>query len=126
MSNFEASIDEKNTLSMKETRYDNKEKDILFSRAIKAGKRLYYVDVKQSSRGDLYLALTESKKIVSGDPDMPQFSYEKHKLFVYPEDFEKFTGALADAMRFIYEQQGPVEQRPEEPRNEIQLDEIEF
>ena len=50
----------------------------------------------------------------------------KHKLFVYPEDFEKFTGALADAMRFIYEQQGPVEQRPEEPRNEIQLDEIEF
>lgn len=111
---------------MKETRYDNKEKDILFSRAIKAGKRLYYVDVKQSSRGDLYLALTESKKIVSGDPDMPQFSYEKHKLFVYPEDFEKFTGALADAMRFIYEQQGPVEQRPEEPRNEIQLDEIEF
>ena len=106
--------------------YGSKEKDILFSKAIKAGKRLYDVDVKKSSKGDLYLALTESKKIVSGDPEMPQFSYEKHKLFVYPEDFEKFTGALADAMRFIYEQQGPVEQRPEEPRNEIQLDEIEF
>ena len=55
---------------MKETRYDSKEKDILFSRAIKAGKRLYYVDVKQSSRGDLYLALTESKRIVSGDPEI--------------------------------------------------------
>ena len=111
---------------MKETRYDSKEKDILFSRAIKAGKRLYYVDVKQSSRGDLYLALTESKRIVSGDPEMPQFSYEKHKLFVYPEDFEKVTSALADAMRFIYEQQGPVEQRAVEEQKDIQLDEIEF
>ena len=111
---------------MKETRYDSKEKDILFSRAIKAGKRLYYVDVKQSSRGDLYLALTESKKIVSGDSEMPQFSFEKHKLFVYPEDFEKFTSALADAMRFIYEQQGPVEQRVVEERGDIQLDELEF
>lgn len=111
---------------MKETHFDSKEKDILFSRAIKAGKRLYYVDVKQSSRGDLYLALTESKKIVSGDPEMPQFSYEKHKLFVYPEDFEKFTGALADAMRYIYEQQGPVEQRVVEERSDIKLDDIEF
>lgn len=111
---------------MKETRYDSKEKDILFSRAIKAGKRLYYVDVKQSSRGDLYLALTESKRIVSGDPEMPQFSYEKHKLFVYPEDFEKFTSALADAMRFIYEQQGPVEQRVVEEQRDIQLEELEF
>lgn len=111
---------------MKETHYDSKEKEILFSKAIKAGKRLYYIDVKKNSRGDLFLALTESKKIVSGEPDMPQFTYEKHKLFVYPEDFEKFTGALADAMRFIYEQQGPVEQRPEVEHGDIQLDEIEF
>ncbi len=126
MTNFDPRNDEKSYFSMKETRYDNKEKDILFSRAIKAGKRLYYVDVKQSSRGDMYLALTESKRIVSGDPEMPQFSYEKHKLFVYPEDFEKFTGALADAMRYIYEQQGPVEQRVVEERGDIKLDEIEF
>lgn len=102
------------------------EKDILFSRAIKAGKRIYYIDVKQNSRNEMYLSLTESKKIVSGDAEMPQFSYEKHKLFVYPEDFEKFTGALADAMRFIYEHQGPVDQRPEETKSEIELDEIEF
>ena len=106
--------------------YGSKERDILFSKSIKAGKRLYYVDVNQSSKGDMYLSLTESKRIVSGDPEMPQFSYEKHKLFVYPEDFEKFTGALADAMRFIYEHQGPVDQRPEETKSEIELDEIEF
>ena len=94
---------------MKETRYDSKEKDILFSRAIKAGKRLYYVDVKQSSRGDLYLALTESKRIVSGDPEMPQFSYEKHKLFVYPEDFEKFKNALSGVIGFIEDGTVPAE-----------------
>ncbi len=102
------------------------EKDILFSRAVKAGKRIYYVDVKQNSRGDMYLSLTESKKIVSGDPDMPQFNFEKHKIFVYPEDFEKFTTSLADAMKFINEQQGPVEQRPEYDRTDIKLDELEF
>ena len=102
------------------------EKDILFSRSIKAGKRIYYVDVKQSSRGDMYLSLTESKKIVSGDADMPQFNFEKHKIFIYPEDFEKFTSGLADAMKYIYEQQGPVEQRPEEEPRTIQLDDIEF
>ena len=104
----------------------NVEKDILFSRSIKAGKRIYYVDVKQNSRGDMYLSLTESKKIVSGDADMPQFNFEKHKILVYPEDFEKFTNGLADAMKYIYEQHGPVEQRPEEEPRGIQLDDIEF
>ena len=102
------------------------EKDILFSRAIKAGKRIYYIDVKQNSRNEMYLSLTESKKIVSGDAEMPQFSYEKHKIFIYPEDFEKFSGAMADAMKYIFEQQGQVEQRPEQPNAEIKLDEIEF
>ena len=102
------------------------EPDILFSRSLKAGKRIYYIDVKKSSKGDMYLSITESKKIVSGDADMPQFNFEKHKIFIYPEDFDKFTGGLADAMKFIFEQQGPVEQRPEEPSHEIQLDEIEF
>ncbi len=102
------------------------EKEILFSRSIKAGKRIYYVDVKQNSRGDMYLSLTESKKIASGDPDMPQVNFEKHKIFVYPEDFEKFTAGLADAIKYIYDQNGPVSQRPEEERKDIQLDEIEF
>lgn len=106
--------------------FGNGEKEILFSRSIKAGKRIYYVDVKQNSRGDMYLSLTESKKKVSGDPDMPQFNFEKHKIFVYPEDFEKFTAGLADAIKFIYEQNGPVEQRPEVDHNDIQLDELEF
>ena len=102
------------------------EKDILFSRTIKAGKRIYYVDVKQNSRNDMYLSLTESKKIVSGDTEMPQFSYEKHKIFIYPEDFEKFSTAIADAMKYIFEQNGHVEQRPEPEDGEIKLEDIEF
>ncbi|MBR6459175.1 MAG: DUF3276 family protein [Actinomycetaceae bacterium] len=104
----------------------NQEKDILFSRSIRAGKRIYYVDVKKTSKGEMYLAITESKKIVSGDVEMPQVNFEKHKIFVYPEDFEKFTGSLAEAMRFIYERQGPVEQRPDEPKNELKIDDLEF
>ena len=104
----------------------NAEKDILFSRAIRAGKRIYYIDVKQTSKGELFLSLTESKKVVSGDSEMPQVNFEKHKIFLYPEDFEKFTTGLADAMRFIFEQQGTVEQRADEPASDIQLDELEF
>ena len=112
---------------MKENRNNNgREKEILFTRSIKAGKRIYYVDVKQSSRGDMYLSLTESKKIVTGDGDMPQFNFEKHNIFIYPEDFDKFTSGLSEAMKFIYEQQGEIPQRPDEPSQEIQLDEMEF
>lgn len=102
------------------------DKEILFSRSIKAGKRIYYIDVKQNSRNEMYLSLTESKKIVSGDADMPQFSYEKHKIFIYPEDFEKFSAGIAEAMKYIVSEQGQVEQRQEPERNDIQLDEIEF
>ena len=105
----------------------SREKDILFSRSIKAGKRIYYIDVKQNSHDEMYLSLTESKKIVSGDAEMPQYSYEKHKIFIYPEDFEKFSGGIADAMKFIFEKQGHIEQRPEpQERSEIKLDELEF
>ncbi len=102
------------------------EKEILFSRAIKAGKRIYYIDVKQNSHDEMYLSLTESKKIVSGDAEMPQFSYEKHKIFIYPEDFEKFSTGIADAMKYIFEKQGHIEQRPEPESKEIKLDDMEF
>ena len=66
------------------------EKDIVYSQAIKAGKRIYYIDVKRNRRDELFLAITESKKIVQGEgPDAP-FTLEKHKIFLYPEDFSKF------------------------------------
>ncbi len=70
------------------------DKDLLFSESVKAGKRIYYFDVKQSRNGDKYIAITESKKIVDNSTEMPRFSFKKHKLFLYKEDYEKFLNAL--------------------------------
>jgi len=81
----------------------NADKELVFSESVKAGKRIYYFDVKQSRNGDKYVAITESKKIVSGTEDNPQVSYEKHKVFLYKEDFEKFTAALDKAIQVASE-----------------------
>ena len=70
------------------------EKDLVYSESIKAGKRIYYFDVKQSRNGDRYIAITESKKINEGTMENPRFVFEKHKLFLYKEDYEKFVDAL--------------------------------
>lgn len=69
-------------------------KELIFSESIKAGKRVYYFDVKQSRNGDNYITITESKKTNEGTPDNPRVVFEKHKLFLYKEDYEKFVGAL--------------------------------
>ncbi|MBO4674384.1 MAG: DUF3276 family protein [Bacteroidaceae bacterium] len=74
------------------------EKDLIYSEGIKAGKRIYYFDVKQSRNGDKYIAITESKKINEGTIDNPRFVFEKHKLFLYKEDYEKFVDALNRAL----------------------------
>ena len=83
----------------------DREKDIVYSQAIKAGKRIYYLDVKRNRRDELYLAITESKKIVQGEgPDAP-FTLEKHKIFLYEEDFGKFIDGLSKAVRYIHDNQ---------------------
>ncbi|MBR1940049.1 MAG: PUR family DNA/RNA-binding protein [Bacteroidaceae bacterium] len=87
---------------------DGNDKDIVYSQAVKAGKRIYYLDVKRSRKNELFLAITESKKIVSGEGENAQFSFEKHKIFLYKEDFEKFSDALKDVLDYIYQRQAPV------------------
>ena len=74
-------------------------KDEIFSRAVKAGKRTYFFDVKSTSNDKLYITVTESKRRF--DTATGKFSYEKHKIFLYQEDFEKFANGLSDAMEFI-------------------------
>jgi len=86
---------------------EHREKEIAYSRTVKAGKRIYYLDVKRSRNDDLYLSLTESKKKVSGDPENPDVSYEKHKIFLYREDLSKFTEALIDVIRFMQDNDSP-------------------
>lgn len=97
------------------------ESDILFSRTIKAGQRIYYLDVKKNKRGDMYLSITESKKTVSGMQEMAQVSYEKHKIFIFSEDFQKFRDSLSDVMKFVTDSQGNAESRPEDDM-EIKID----
>lgn len=91
------------------------DKEIVFSKTVKAGKRIYYVDVKKNRKGEMFLAITESKKIFSGTEDDPQINFEKHKIFLYQEDFEHFLSSLHDAVQFIQDAQGQAESRKEEP-----------
>lgn len=82
------------------------DKEIVFSQSIKAGKRIYYLDVKKNRKDEMFLAITESKKIVTGEGDDSQVSFEKHKIFLYKEDFEKFMAGLQQAIQFIQQEQG--------------------
>lgn len=75
------------------------DKEILYSKAIKAGKRIYYLDVKKNLKEELFLAVTESKKVQSKGG--AQVSFEKHKIFLYREDFEKFMEGMADVINYI-------------------------
>lgn len=86
---------------MKPQKLENKEQEIVFSKSIKAGKRIYYIDVKRNRKDDLFVAITESKKIISGFDEDIKVSYEKHKIFLYKEDFDKFVESLNDVITFI-------------------------
>ncbi|MBO4666194.1 MAG: DUF3276 family protein [Paludibacteraceae bacterium] len=97
---------------MEERRNDERrEPEIVYSRAVKAGKRIYYLDVKKARNEDLYLCITESKKKAAGEDEAPQF--EKHKVFLYKEDFASFTESLNDVISFVKGQVGDIAAREE-------------
>lgn len=94
---------------MEERRFeDRKEPEIVYSKSVKAGKRIYYLDVKKARNEDLYLCITESKKRI-GEDDVPQF--EKHKIFLYKEDFASFVDSLEDVINFVKARVGDIESR---------------
>ena len=106
---------------MENRRFEGKnEPEIVYSRAVKAGKRIYYLDVKKARNEDLYLCITESKRKQTGEMEPPQF--EKHKVFLYKEDFAHFTEGLNDVIAFVQNQLGTIEERqewtPEETKEE--------
>jgi hypothetical protein len=70
----------------------------IFTKIVRAGKRTYFFDVKATKYDDYYLTITESKKRLGKEGKV---FYEKHKIFLYREDFEKFTDGLRDAVAFI-------------------------
>ncbi|MCD7721937.1 MAG: PUR family DNA/RNA-binding protein [Prevotellaceae bacterium] len=97
-------------------------KEIAFSKVIKAGRRIYYVDVKLNRKDEMYLSITESKKIVTGEGDDSLVNFEKHKIFVYKEDFDKLKEAIGEAIDYIETRQGKAEPRREEDTDEIKID----
>ena len=77
---------------------EKNQKDEIFTRVVRAGKRTYFFDVKATRKDDYYLTITESKKRLGKEGKV---FYEKHKIFLYKEDFEKFTEGLKDAVAYI-------------------------
>ena len=73
--------------------------DDVYSKPVRAGKRTYFFDVKATKGGkDFYLTITESKKRTERDGS---FTYDKHKIFLYKEDFDKFAEGLAETIEYI-------------------------
>lgn len=96
-----------------EKKDSSKEREEIFSKAVRAGKRTYFFDVKATKRNDYYLTITESKKRFDQDG---RFHFEKHKLFLYKEDFEKFANGLTEVVDFIKKNQ--PELMPEEHKSD--------
>ena len=90
-----------------DTEDNKKDKDIFYNKTVKAGKRIYYFDVKKSRNNEMYMAITGSKKVVTGDLLTPDISFEKHKLFLYHEDMSNFAEALLQVIQYIKERQSP-------------------
>ncbi|WP_319229130.1 DUF3276 family protein [Draconibacterium orientale] len=90
---------------------DSKFKQEIHSKVIRAGKRTYFFDVKSTRNDEYYLTITESKKRFG---ENGKFSYEKHKIFLYREDFTKFIESLQEVVDFIHGKQ------PEELREEVE------
>jgi hypothetical protein len=86
------------------------EREEIFSKSVRAGKRTYFFDVKTTRRNDYYLTLTESKKRFNRDG---RFYFEKHKIFLYKEDFEKFTDGLTEVIDYIKENAPEILERDE-------------
>ena len=126
MSNFDTLTKSMKLIDMEEFKKKSAadgDKEIVFSKAIKAGKRIYYLDVKKNRKEEMFLAITESKKIVSGEGDDAQVSFEKHKIFLYKEDFEKFMDGLHQAIQYIESDGNEDLPLPEESNTEeIKID----
>lgn len=87
--------------------YDNKDREEVFSKKVRAGKRTYFFDVKATRSNDYYVTITESKKRLEDGV------FVKHKIFLYKEDFEKFTEGLLDILNYVRNNQEVEEKRYE-------------
>ncbi|MDX1446938.1 DUF3276 family protein [Lishizhenia sp.] len=102
----------------------NERNEEVYSKVVRAGKRTYFFDIKSTRGNDLYLTLTESKKsMVNG-----RMSFQKHKIFLYKEDFEKFSDGLQEVIEKIAElkSSGPykIEEEEKEAYSTVSFDDL--
>ena len=102
----------------------NERREEIFSRAIRAGKRTYFFDVKATRANEYYITITESKRRFNNEQG--KFFYEKHKIFLYKEDFEKFSNGLKDVVTFIETDQSQIKEVVEQPPAIKESEKIEF
>ncbi|QLE02098.1 PUR family DNA/RNA-binding protein [Galbibacter sp. BG1] len=79
------------------------EKDEIFSKVLRAGRRTYFFDVRGTKAGDYYLTITESKKFTHDDGS---YHYKKHKIYLYKEDFTAFRENLEEMIDYIIDEKG--------------------
>ena len=79
------------------------EREEIFSKTMRAGRRTYFFDVRSTKAGDYYLTLTESKKFTNDDGS---YHYKKHKIYLYKEDFNEFSSNLSEMTDYIIKEKG--------------------
>jgi len=79
------------------------EKEEIFSKVMRAGRRTYFFDVRATKAGDYYLTITESKKFTNDDGS---YHYKKHKIYLYKEDFSEFKDNLNEMIQFVIDEKG--------------------
>jgi len=105
---------------MEELENKDRDREEIFSRSVRAGKRTYFFDVKATAGNEQYLTITESKRRFSNEQG--KFIYEKHKLFLYREDFDKFFRGLNDTIEFI--RTGKIPEMPFEDQEKGHSDDL--
>jgi hypothetical protein len=93
--------------------------DEVYSKAVRAGKRTYFFDIKSTRADDLYITITESKRRLEEGA-----GYEKHKIFLYKEDFDKFKEGLLEVIEKIDEMNNGNYNTEENNRSDIDLDSL--
>ena len=83
--------------------YEMMDKEEIYSKVLRAGRRTYFFDVRATKAGDYYLTITESKKFTNDDGS---FHYKKHKIYLYKEDFHEFKDNLEQMIEYVIKEKG--------------------
>ena len=82
---------------------ENYEREEIFSKSVRAGRRTYFFDVRSTRAEDYYMTITESKKFSNEDGSA---HYKKHKIYLYKEDFDEFAATFKEVSNFIFDKKG--------------------